>query len=324
MKKLKFFLFFLFLFVILLSYFSFSSENKVSIPKNLEKIKEYNNSYAQQFTNFSYLIAFLAGVLAILSPCILPFIPAYFSYTFKEKSKISLMTLYFFLGFTTVFLLLGLIAGFLGQRSLIYLQQEGIARFAGLLLILLGVSTALGFGFSSFLKFKKTSNDPLGVFLFGVFFAAGWTACVGPILAGILTLSALLQEYFKAMLLMFFYALGNFVPLFLLSMFYDSLHLEKYIPKKIFSFKIFKKQFNVPWALFISGLLLASLGLIIFLYQGTGVINQYDLLGTRLLFYDLQRKLLSWNYAKIVALISLLSFVLIYGYYLYRILKEKK
>ncbi|MEK6845257.1 MAG: cytochrome c biogenesis protein CcdA, partial [Nanoarchaeota archaeon] len=67
------------------------------LPLGLQKIIAYNQQVTLDFSvKISFLIAFLAGMLGILSPCILPFLPAYFSYTFKEKKNITKMTLVFF------------------------------------------------------------------------------------------------------------------------------------------------------------------------------------------------------------------------------------
>src|SRR3989344_3575300 len=110
--------------LIILAAVALAAENE-SIPIGLQKILEYNQENTQMIsTKASFVIAFIAGMMGILSPCILPFVPAYFSYTFKEKKDITKMTLVFFAGFSIVFIALGMIAGYLGQQSMIAVQSS--------------------------------------------------------------------------------------------------------------------------------------------------------------------------------------------------------
>ena len=129
------------------------------LPLGLQKIIEYNNQATLDFSvKISFFIAFVAGILGILSPCILPFLPAYFSYTFKEKKNLTLMTLVFFGGFSLVLVFLGVIAGFLGEQSLQVLQRSWLVVIAGMVLIFLGAITLMGKGFSSLLNFRRPES----------------------------------------------------------------------------------------------------------------------------------------------------------------------
>ena len=111
--------------LILLALFASSVLAQPSIPVGLQKIIDYNNQSAADFAfKVSFFIAFLAGMLGVLSPCILPFLPAYFSYTFKEKKNITMMTLIFFSGFSIVFVAMGAAAGFIGEQTLSVLQRD--------------------------------------------------------------------------------------------------------------------------------------------------------------------------------------------------------
>jgi len=296
------------------------------LPPALQKIKEYNQQVSLDFSvKVSFVIAFVAGVLGILSPCILPFLPAYFSYTFKEKKNMTLMTLVFFFGFSLVFVLMGVVAGLVGEQTLVVLQERWLVVIAGLVIFFMGVLTLMGKGFGSFLHFNhKFENDVPGVFVMGMAFALGWTACLGPILAGILGIGALLGNVWQAALLMFFYALGNLVPLFLLSFFYDKFKLSesRFIKGKMIAFNAFGKVREVHSTNLISGLLFLLIGLIIIFFEGTGVLNTWDLLGTKQYFYSLQNALLKWEYANVVGLVGLVLFVLVVGYFVRKGMKK--
>ena len=200
------------LLVILVVLTSISVLAESDVPIGLQKIIDYNNQSTAEFAvKVSFLIAFIAGMLGILSPCILPFLPAYFSYTFKEKKDITKMTLIFFLGFSLVFVSMGIVAGFIGAQVLSVVQSGWLVTLAGIFIVILGIMSLLGKGFSSLIKpNKKFKNDASGTFLFGIFFALGWTACLGPILAGILGIGAIMGNIFYSALLLFFYSLGNF------------------------------------------------------------------------------------------------------------------
>ena len=107
--------------LLLLVLFSLATFVSAEIPIGLQRIIDYNNNITIDFAaRASFFIAFVAGMLGMLSPCILPFIPAYFSYTFKEKKNITLMTLVFGSGFSLVFVAMGIIAGFAAELDFGY------------------------------------------------------------------------------------------------------------------------------------------------------------------------------------------------------------
>lgn len=268
------------------------------LPKGLLVAQEYEQQSAKEFlSNVSLLIAFVAGIVTIISPCILPLIPAFFSYAFKEKTQMTIMTLVFFTGFTVMFIAMGITATFLGVTSLTVLQDEySIAvQSAGVLMILFGVMALAGKGFSGVIVRHKTTHDTTGVFLYGIFFALGWTVCIGPILAGVLSMVALFHNYFNAVLLMFFYSLGMFVPIFLFSYFYDSHHLEKlkWMKGHIFTFSFHGKSHSIHTSNLIAGILFVLIGLFFVISKGTGLISGMYYFGLKDLFYTLQRYLLA-------------------------------
>jgi len=285
-----------------------------NIPIGLKKIMDYNNSHTQDLnTKISFFIAFFAGMLVILSPCVLPLFPAYFSYAFKEKENITKMTMIFFLGFSAVFVSMGIIAGFVGAQTLIVMQPKWLIMIAGAFMIMMGIFSFTEKKVCNFINLgQRFKNDIPGTFVFGVFFAIGWTACLGPILAGILAISAILGNIWKAAVLMFFYSLGNLVPLLILSMLYDrikkrhpSLFLSKYIYLKLLG-----KEFNVSLTSLISGIFFIILGSVLLLFQGTGIVNTWDFLGTKQYFYSIQNNMLSWAYINQLSLGLLILFVL--------------
>ena len=316
MMRKSFLLFFFFLFVVSIVVVPVVF---AQLPPALQKIKEYNQQVSLDFSvKVSFVIAFVAGMLGILSPCILPFLPAYFSYTFKEKKNLTLMTLVFFFGFSLVFVLMGVVAGVVGEQTLVVLQERWLVVIAGAVIFFMGVLTLLGRGFSSLIRFHhKFENDVPGVFVMGMAFALGWTACLGPILAGILGIGAILGNMWQAGLLMFFYALGNLVPLFLLSFFYDKFKLSesRFIKGRMITFNVFGRLWEVHSTNLISGLLFLLIGLIIIFFEGTGVLNTWDLLGTKQYFYSLQNLLMTWEYANVVGWVGLVLFLVCVWYF---------
>lgn len=308
MNQKKIFLFAFFLLVL----FAASALAQSDLPVGLQKIIDFNKQSTIDFSvKISFFVAFVAGILGILSPCILPFLPAYFSYTFKEKKNISQMTLIFFLGFSLVFVILGAIAGYVGEQTLYVIQKPWLVAIAGIFMIILGIVTLSGKKVCSFMGHNKFKNDVPGTFLFGMSFAIGWTACLGPILAGILGIGAILGNMGYSALLLFFYSLGNLVPLFILSMLYDKFNLSqsKFIHGKILDFSIWKKKFYVHSTNLMSGLLFIIIGFILVVFKGTTLFNNLDIFGTKPYFYSIQRQLLGWEYANIVSIAIFVLFI---------------
>lgn len=205
------------------------------------------------------------------------------------------MTAVFFLGFSAVFILLGIAAAVLG-KGFAMLQSENTGRIvtlAGIALIALGALTFLGKGFSGISLMKGAPrHDVAGVFLFGMAFAVGWSACIGPILAGVLVMASVLENYLYAALLLFFYSLGIFVPLFLLALAYDRTGMGKRIQLPSLSFRILSWQLRTDYVHMAAGLLLAGIGAYFLLNNGTVPINAFDMFGLRDYFYSLQRWML--------------------------------
>lgn len=182
---------------------------------------------------YSLAIALFAGVISFLSPCVLPIVPPYLAYMAGTSTKgmldsetrgnpVILPAIFFVLGLSTVFLLLGVAASAFGQAILQYQGYFGVA--AGIVIILFGLHF-LGL-FRIGLLYREARIDagdqggsPIGAYFLGLAFAFGWTPCIGPILAGILTLIAQDGSLERGMLTMGFYAIGLGLPFLLAAIF---------------------------------------------------------------------------------------------------------
>ncbi|GAA0444832.1 cytochrome c-type biogenesis protein CcdA [Lentibacillus halophilus] len=181
-------------------------------------------------------IAFGAGVLSFISPCVLPLYPAFLSYItgmsvheIKEENKMLtrkslLHTLFFLLGFSIIFFVLGFgsmfISEFLKENSAV-IRQIGAIVIVFFGLVIIGV---LRFDF--LMKDKKITfkNRPAGFagsFLIGLTFSLGWTPCMGPILTFVISLAATNPDL--GLVMMISYILGFSIPFFVLSLFVGKL-----------------------------------------------------------------------------------------------------
>lgn len=181
----------------------------------------------------SLVAAFVAGLAALLAPCcITVLLPGYFASVFREKYKVFLMTFVFFLGILTVFLPIGLGAGFLGQFFSRYHNQ--IFGVGAVFLIILGVALLSGKHFS--LPFQTSpslkKHNAGSVFVLGIFSGIA-TTCCAPVLAGVLALSALPGSVFWGGIYALSYVLGMVAPLFFLSLFLDKVNLINKLNRRV-------------------------------------------------------------------------------------------
>ncbi len=215
---------------------------------------------------FEYLIAFGAGLISFLSPCVLPLIPGYISYIsgqslqeILDKKKISFFPLILFcLGFSTVFVILGASASFLGQTLL---QNSEVLRIlAGIVIIIFSLQL-IGIINISFLNFEKRfdakeSRNIFFPYVIGVAFGFGWTPCIGPILGSILALASIEETLSKAIILLIFYSLGLAIPFV----------LSGYLIQRFLLFsKNFRKNINLISK--IGGIILLITGILILTTQ---------------------------------------------------------
>lgn len=174
----------------------------------------------------------MLGLLSFVSPCSLPLYPAFLSYvtgiSFNElkeekgilRRKSLIHTLLFLLGFSIIFMALGFSTSFIGQ---IFIQYKEFLRQIGAIIMVFFGLVILGFFKIDILQsekkihFKKRPKGYFGSVLIGMGFAAGWTPCTGPILAGVIALGV--SDPGKGMLYMLFYVLGFSIPFLIMSLF---------------------------------------------------------------------------------------------------------
>ena len=224
----------------------------------------------QATQNMSFFIAFSAGFLSFVSPCVLPLVPSYVSYITglsleeltspegKARARKMAMknSLMFILGFSTIFIFFGASATFMGQ---FFLSNQAIIRkIGGVLIIFFGlyimglIKPALLMRDARF-HFQNKPAGYIGSYLVGVAFGAGWTPCVGPILGSILLYASTTGSVFIGIQLLAIYSLGLGLPLFL-----SSLGVQTFLV-------YFKKTSrHLRYVSGASGLFLVAVGLMIF------------------------------------------------------------
>ncbi len=224
---------------------------------------------------FEIIIAFGAGLISFLSPCVLPLIPGYISYIsgsslneLISKKNINLFPIILFtVGFSIVFIIFGAASTFLGQ---ILLQNSFELRIVAGLVIIIFSLHIIGIINIKFLNYEKRidtniSSNFFSPILIGMAFAFGWTPCIGPILGSILVLAATEESLSKGILLLSFYSFGLAIPFI----------LSGYLIQR---FLIFSKNFkkNIKLVSKIGGIILLITGILI-------ITNQLQALGYYLL-----------------------------------------
>jgi cytochrome c-type biogenesis protein len=179
--------------------------------------------------NIGILTAFAFGFLSFISPCVLPIVPGYISFISgvslneiettgdksKARRKIIFNTLFFILGFSLIFILLGATATAVGQ--FLFDNLPILSQIAGVIIIIFGLHMAGVFKIK-FLQYEKrihTQTKPLGFlgsFVVGLAFAFGWTPCIGPILGAILGIAAQKETVWQGIVLLTSYSAGLGIP----------------------------------------------------------------------------------------------------------------
>lgn len=221
-------------------------------------------------------IAVTAGLLSFLSPCVLPLVPSYLSFVTgmsleeleepADRSSILIHSGLFVSGFTTVFVLLGASASFLGAVFLTY--RDLIAQVGGAVILILGLHLIGVFRIMPLMREKRVqlADKPaghFGTFLVGMAFGAGWTPCIGPVLAGILALAGTSDTIGSGMGLLLAYSAGLAIPFVL-----AALALDRFFH----SLKRIRPW--IPWLQRASGVLLVVLGVLLITGQFT-ILAQY-------------------------------------------------
>jgi cytochrome c-type biogenesis protein len=212
---------------------------------------------------FGVLIAFSAGLLSFLSPCVLPLIPSYVTFItglslddVQSARRTALVHgMLFVLGFTLIFMAMGAGATLLGQSLLQY--RDWISRVGGVVIIIFGLYLlgVLNIGFLSRERRFHVADKPVGYFgtvFVGFAFGAGWTPCLGPILGTILVYTSSQADLGKGLWLLFAYSLGLAVP-FLLSA----------IASDRFSAFFQRMRKQMVWVSRISGVVMIGIGILL-------------------------------------------------------------
>lgn len=192
-----------------------------------------------EISNIGILTALAAGAISFLSPCVLPLVPGYISYVAGNAAVASgqyrsvgarlstlLLSTWFVLGFSTVFVALGASATAISRLLLSYRYETNI--LGGAIIIVFGVFMT---GLMRPLWFQREfrfhgalpGGRPLGAFALGLAFGFGWTPCIGPVLGAILTVSALSSTASSGIALLSIYSVGLGVPFLLSALFTESL-----------------------------------------------------------------------------------------------------
>ena len=224
-------------------------------------------------------VAFLAGLISFLSPCVLPLIPGYISYisgtsldklTKKKNNLVVIKTIFFALGFSIVFIALGSAATLFGN---LFLNYSDILRIiAGIIIIFFSLHLIGIFNFNFMNKdirifTNQYSNNLAFPLLVGAAFGFGWTPCIGPILGSILALAAIETSLNKGILLLSFYSLGLAIPFIISGILID---------KFLFFSKSFQKYIST----------ITKVGGIILLLTGIAILTgQLQVLGFFILEY---------------------------------------
>ncbi|RZB34065.1 MAG: cytochrome c-type biogenesis protein [Desulfobacteraceae bacterium Eth-SRB2] len=193
----------------------------------------------------SFPAAFTAGILSFLSPCVLPLIPAYFTFitgfSLEEltenrnseiRKKVFLSTVLFVSGFSLIFILMGASASYLG--SLIFNHRELIRIIGGILIMLMGVHlTGIiripGLDVEKRINIEKKPFHFLGIVIIGMAFGAGWSPCIGPLLGSILIIAGSQETVWQGIVLLAVYSAGLALPFIIISAF---IHLLLIVIKK--------------------------------------------------------------------------------------------
>jgi cytochrome c-type biogenesis protein len=254
-------------------------------------------------------LSFAAGILAFLSPCIVPLVPSYISFIGgvtvselkegeRERAAILLRTLLFVLGFSIVFVVLGVV--FAGSGLLFSGVGNTINIVAGIIVIVLGLNIIFDFwkvlNIERRVQLQGRPAGHAGAVLIGMAFGAGWTPCIGPILAGILLLAGTSGSLGSGIAYLTAFSLGLGVPFVLAGLFFSRVsgalnRIKQYLP-------LIKT---------LSGLLLVCVGLLMAFGRLQQLAATLFASGARLAAWDRANPQLSnWLFAAVVLVVALL------------------
>jgi cytochrome c-type biogenesis protein len=216
--------------------------------------------------NVSLLMAFTAGIISFLSPCVLPLVPGYISFVsgvsveeiggLREKKVVMVNSIFFIIGFSMIFIFLGVSATWMG---VFFASKKAIlTKIAGLIIIFFGIfkmGLIRSFAFYRETRFhiRGRKFGTLGALLLGAAFAFGWTPCVGPILGSILAYAGTLGKVNEGVVLLLIYSMGLGIPFLLVAF-----GLNRFFAV----FDRIKKHLRLIEI--VSGILMAILGVLVF------------------------------------------------------------
>ena len=216
--------------------------------------------------NISFILVFLGGIFSFFSPCIIPLLPVYMSYLsgntavtdengniFYNQKKVFFHTIFFILGISAAFFILGLsfskLGGFFNSNRVLF------TRISGILILLLGLFQ-IGLLKNNFMErehrigFDSKKINPLIAFIIGFTFSFAWTPCIGPVLSTVLIMASGAKTSFLGNMLILVYSLGFIIPFLLLGIF----------TTKVLNFLKTKKSF-LKYSIKISGAILIIIGI---------------------------------------------------------------
>lgn len=220
------------------------------------------------YNEVTLITAFIAGTISFFSPCILPLLPTYMAFlTGAESEKIQddnvvitwpfLLRISCFLsGLSLVFIMMGATASYFGQLFLDY--QDAIRQIGAIFMVIMGIHL-LGIVKLEWLEreyrplLQNTFQGPIGAFILGVAFTAGWTPCTGPILASILVYASTTITLSQGAFLLFIYSLGFSVPFLLMALLF-----------KNYFFRIKNVMKWLPYLQGLSGVMLIIIGIMLY------------------------------------------------------------
>lgn len=211
--------------------------------------------------------AFLAGVLSFLSPCCLPVLSAYFAFTLQTKPERLLPTsLAFFGGLATTLVVLGATTTALSR--LLFQNLDSLTLIGGVIIMVFGVMSLLGKGFSGIQITNQSQTGTFGAYLYGATFALGWSACVGPILASLMTMLVTQGVVvLEGAALTFIYALGLGTPIMLIVLFTRRIDKQsrfwRILRGRGFALQLGSRTLHLHTTNIISGMLLIVMGILL-------------------------------------------------------------
>lgn len=221
--------------------------------------------------SINFTIAYLGGLVTFLAPCGAFLLPAFFACAFEDHSRLLQRILVFLSGLVIALVPLGFAAGGLG--SWLLSNSHLLTLIVGVIITLLGIAQVLALPLPKLPLPRAlggaTRPSVIGIFLFGISYGLAGSGCTGPILGAMLSAATLTGSSLRGGALMFWYALGMFTPVALLSLIWGSLTARQqrlFHPRPL---KFLGRQ--TTWGSLISGLVFTLVGVLLLITGGTNI-----------------------------------------------------